>query len=173
MIGKKEIQHWKLKEVDQLVELFKTYKHIAVIEVSRLNDKQIQEMRKILRGKAVIRMSKKNLQLLAIENFKTSTKNKNLDELANNIPGQAVLCFTNMEIYELKNIFNNHEWMVPAKPNEVAPVDIWVPAGDTGLPTGADSILRGGTRPCSAWAASGWYRCTSVSARCSARRPGS
>jgi large subunit ribosomal protein L10 len=26
--------------------------------------------------------------------------------------------------------------MVPAKPNEITPVDIWVPAGDTGLPTG-------------------------------------
>jgi large subunit ribosomal protein L10 len=26
--------------------------------------------------------------------------------------------------------------MVPAKPYEITPVDIWVPAGDTGLPTG-------------------------------------
>jgi hypothetical protein len=26
--------------------------------------------------------------------------------------------------------------MVPARPNEITPVDIWVPAGDTGLPTG-------------------------------------
>ncbi len=151
MIGKKEIQQWKLEEVVQLVDLFKTYKNIAVIEVSRLNDKQVQEMRKILRGKAIIRMSKKNLQLLAIESFKTSTKNKNLDELANKIPGQAALCFSNMDIYELKKIFNNHEWMVPAKPNEVAPVDIWVPAGDTGLPTGQviselNMILRLPTR---------------------------
>jgi len=151
VIGKKEIQQWKLEEVVQLVDLFKTYKNIAVIEVSRLNDKQVQEMRKILRGKAIIRMSKKNLQLLAIESFKTSTKNKNLDELANKIPGQAALCFSNMDIYELKKIFNNHEWMVPAKPNEVAPVDIWVPAGDTGLPTGQviselNMILRLPTR---------------------------
>ena len=26
--------------------------------------------------------------------------------------------------------------MVPAKPNAITPVDIWVSAGDTGLPTG-------------------------------------
>jgi len=38
--------------------------------------------------------------------------------------------------FELKKIFMKNEWMVPAKPNEITPVDIWVPAGDTGLPTG-------------------------------------
>jgi large subunit ribosomal protein L10 len=136
MIGKKEIQHWKLEEVDQLVDLFKSYENIAVIEVAHLNDKQMQEMRKILRGKAIIRMSKKNLQLLAIEKYKDITNNEKLLDLANKIPGQAVLCFTNMNIYDLKKIFNENEWMVPAKPNEITTVDIWVPAGDTGLPTG-------------------------------------
>jgi len=136
MIGKKEIQPWKLEEVDQLVDLFKSYDNVAVIEVAHLNDKQVQEMRKILRGKAIIRMSKKNLQLLAIEKFKDMTNNEKLEELANNIPGQTVLCFTNMDIFDLKKIFNNNEWMVPAKPNEETPVDIWVTAGDTGLPTG-------------------------------------
>jgi large subunit ribosomal protein L10 len=136
LIGKKEIQHWKLEEVNQLVDLFKGYKNIAVIEVAHLNDKQVQEMRKILRGKAVIRMSKKNLQLLAVEKYKDITNNQKLEELANKIPGQAVLCFTDMDIFELKKIFNENEWMVAAKPDEVTPVDIWVPAGDTGLPTG-------------------------------------
>ncbi len=136
MIGKKETQHWKLEEVDQLVDLFKSYENIAVIELAHLNDRQMQEMRKILRGKAIIRMSKKNLQLRAIEKYKDITNDENLLDLANKIPGQAVLCFTNMDIYELKKIFNENEWMVPAKPNEITPVDIWVPAGDTGLPTG-------------------------------------
>ena len=92
--------------------------------------------RKILRGKAVIRMSKKSLQIRAIEEFQNKSKKKNLQELANNIPGQSSLVFTNTDIFELKNIFLQYEWMVPAKPNEITPVDIWVPEGDTGLPTG-------------------------------------
>jgi len=136
MIGKKEIQHWKVEEVDELVDLFKSYDNVVVIEVANLNDRQVQEMRKILRGKAIIRMSKKSLQLRAIEKYKDITKNEELEELTSKIPGQAVLCFTNMDIFDLKKIFNENEWMVPAKPNEVTPVDIWVPAGDTGLPTG-------------------------------------
>jgi large subunit ribosomal protein L10 len=125
-----------LDEVEHLVGLFKENSNVAVIEVAKLNDRQIQEMRKILRGKATIRMSKKSLQLRAIEKYSQKSKKKNLDEFAERIPGQAAFCFTNLDVFELKKIFNQSEWMVPAKPGEITPVDIWVSAGDTGLPTG-------------------------------------
>ncbi len=136
MIKNKHIPQWKIDEINHLVDLFKKYKNVVVIEVAHINDMQIQTMRKILRGKAVFRMSKKSLQHRAIEQFKNESKKKSLDELADHIPGQSSLVFTNLDIFELKSIFLENEWMVPAKPNEVTPVDIWVPAGDTGLPTG-------------------------------------
>jgi large subunit ribosomal protein L10 len=136
MIKKKQIPQWKLDEINYLVDLFGKYKNIVVIEVGHINDKQIQSIKKILRGKAIIRMSKKSLQIRAIEQYKKESKKKNLEELSNNIPGQSSLVFTNMNIFELKKIFLENEWMVPAKPYEITPVDIWVPAGDTGLPTG-------------------------------------
>ena len=136
MISKKHIPQWKLDEIEYLVDLFKKYKNIAVIEVGSINDRQIQDTRKSLRGKAEIRMSKKSLQIRAIEKYQKESKKPNLDDLAKNIPGQSSLVFTNMSIFDLKKIFNDSEWMVPAKPDEITPVDIWVPAGDTGLPTG-------------------------------------
>jgi len=136
VIGKHEIPQWKLDEVEHLVGLFKENSNVAVIEVAKLNDRQIQEMRKILRGKATIRMSKKSLQLRAIEKYSQESKKANLDEFLEKIPGQAAFCFTNLDVFELKKIFNQSEWMVPAKPGEITPVDIWVSAGDTGLPTG-------------------------------------
>ena len=136
MIKKKSIPQWKLDEVNTLLDLFRTYNNVAVIEVANINDKQIQSIRKILRGKAIFRMSKKSLQIRAIEQFKKESKKSNLDELAEQIPGQASLIFTNLEFFDLKKTFQENEWMVPAKPNEITPVDIWVPAGDTGLPTG-------------------------------------
>jgi len=136
MIKNKPIPQWKIEEINNLVDLFKNFKNIAVIEVAHINDKQIQNMRRILRGKAVFRMSKKSLQLRAIEVYKNESKKENLDRLAEQIPGQSSLVFTNLDLFELKKIFLENEWMVPAKPNEITPVDIWVPAGDTGLPTG-------------------------------------
>ena len=136
MIKKKHIPSWKIEEVNQLLDLFKKYKNVAVIDVGKINDRQIQEMRKLLRGKAAFKLSKKNLQKRAIEQYKEESKKEHLEELAEMIPGQAALCFTNLDVFELKNIFNEKEWMVAAKPNEITPVDIIVPAGDTGLPTG-------------------------------------
>ena len=136
MISKKHIPHWKLEEIDHLVDLFKKYKNVGVLEVARINDRQIQETRKLLRGKAEIKMSKRNLQIRAIEKFAKESKKPSLDEFAEKIPGQSSLVFTNLDIFELKNLFNENEWMVPAKPDEITPVDIIVPAGDTGLPTG-------------------------------------
>ncbi|MHA2035287.1 MAG: 50S ribosomal protein L10 [Promethearchaeota archaeon] len=136
MIKKTHIPQWKLDEINTLMNLFKEYKNVAVIEVGHIHDIQIQSTRKILRGKAVFRMSKKSLQLRAIDEFKKESKKSNLDELANHIPGQSSLVFTNLDFMELKKILHENEWMVPARPNEITPVDIWVPAGDTGLPTG-------------------------------------
>jgi len=136
MIKKKHIPQWKLDEVDHLVELFKKYKVVAVIEVAHINDKQIQDVRKKLRDKAIFRMSKKSLQIRAIEKFKKESKKPNLDELTKNIAAQTSFAFTNMDPFELKRIFEENKWMVPAKPDEETPVDIWVPEGDTGLPTG-------------------------------------
>jgi len=136
MIGKKHIPQWKLDEVDYLIELFNKYKYVMVLKVASLNDKQVQDIRKLLRGKAIIKMSKKNLQIRAIERFKNESAKKNLDYLVDNLPGQSALCFTDIDVFELKKIFNDNLWMVPAKPDDITPIDIWVPAGDTGLPTG-------------------------------------
>lgn len=136
LVKKKQVQQWKLEEINVLMDLFGKYKNIAVIEVSRIQDMQIQSTRKILRGKAVFKMSKRSLQLRAIEKFKKKSKKSNLEELANNIPGQSSLVFTNLDFMNLKKSFLENEWMVPAKPDEITSVDIWVPAGDTGLPTG-------------------------------------
>ena len=133
---KKQIPRWKLEEVNRLLDLFRIYETIAILDVSKINDKQIQEIRKNLRGKAVLRMSKKALQVRAIDQYKKETNKENIEELAKKIPGQSTLLFTNMDVFEKKKTYEAHKWMNPAKPEEITPVDIWVPEGDTALPTG-------------------------------------
>jgi len=136
MLSRKEIPRWKVEEVDSIVDLFKKYKNVIVIDVSNIGDKQIQFTRKELRDIAVLKMSKKSLQLRAIERYKEESGKEGLDELAEKVPGQASLLFTDLDPFEIKRIFDENLWMVPAKPDSITPVDIWVPEGDTGLPTG-------------------------------------
>jgi len=136
MMSEKTIPQWKIEEVNNLLELFKEYDNVIIIKVSNINDRQVQSMRKRLRGDAVIKMAKKSLLERAIKKYKEESGKENLDILAQNIPGQSSLVFTDMDPFELKRIFIENKWMVPARPEEVTPVDIVVPAGDTGLPTG-------------------------------------
>jgi len=136
MLEQKKVPQWKIDEVQELYELFKEYENVIVVRVSNIGDRQIQSMRKKLRGKAVFRMSKKNLLSRAIDKYEEETDKPNLDDLKDNIVGQSSLVFTNMDIFELKSIFVENKWMVAAKPGQTTPVDIWVPKGDTGLPTG-------------------------------------
>ncbi|MFO8020369.1 MAG: 50S ribosomal protein L10 [Promethearchaeia archaeon] len=136
MIKNQNIPEWKLKEVNQLTELFKKYDNVAVIPLSKIPDRQVQSMRKTLRGDAILRMSKRSLQTRAIEKYQKESGKENLDKLEKNIPGQSSLLFTNMDIFELKKLFEENKWMIAASPNEPAPSDIIVKKGDTGLPTG-------------------------------------
>jgi large subunit ribosomal protein L10 len=133
---KKRVPQWKKDEVDYLVNLMEKYENIIVISLSNILDKQVQEMRKILRDDGVLRMSKKSLQERALDKYKEKSGKKNIDELKKHIPGQAGLLFTDMDPFELKRLFLEHKWMVAAKPGTVAPKDIVVSEGDTGLPTG-------------------------------------
>ena len=132
----KKVPQWKLDEINKLIELFKDYKNVAIVRVAGIHDRQIQDMRKKLRGDAVLKMAKKNLQTRAIEQYEEESDKDGLDALKENIPGQAMFVFTDMDVFELKKIFEENSEMIPAKPGEPAPVDIWVTAGDTGLPTG-------------------------------------
>jgi large subunit ribosomal protein L10 len=79
LIGKKEIPEWKINEVNDLTGLLQQYKTVAVIEVIRMSDRQIQQIRKLLRAKAIIKMSKKNLQLRALEQYKKQSNKENLE----------------------------------------------------------------------------------------------
>ncbi|MBY9005563.1 MAG: 50S ribosomal protein L10 [Candidatus Lokiarchaeota archaeon] len=136
MMSKKVIPQWKQKEVDYLVDLMEKYESIAVINVAKTTDRQVQGIRKILRKKAIIRMSKKSLQERAFDKFEKVTGKSNINELKEKIPGQSALIFTNLDTFKLVRIFKENKWMVSAKPGQITPVNIIVPAGDTGLPTG-------------------------------------
>ncbi|MBN1217226.1 MAG: 50S ribosomal protein L10 [Candidatus Lokiarchaeota archaeon] len=136
MMSKKMVPQWKQKEVDYLVDLMEKYESIAVINVAKTIDRQVQEIRKVLRKDAVIRMSKKSLQERALDKFEKKTGKTHIKELKERIPGQSALIFTNLDTFKLVRVLKENKWMVPAKPGQVTPVDIIVPAGDTGLPTG-------------------------------------
>jgi large subunit ribosomal protein L10 len=88
-------------------------------------------MRKNLKNDAVIRMAKKNLIDLALEDC--NADKTNVVDLSEHMDGQVAIIATEMNPFKLYKILEKSKTSAPAKAGAIAPDDIVVPEGDTGL----------------------------------------
>ena len=128
------VAEWKKEEVKELKDLIGQYDVIGLVDLENIPAKQLQEMRKSLVGKAVIRMSKINLINLALEDC--NAEKTNIVDLSQHMDGQIAIVATEMNPFKLYKILEDSKTSAPAKPGTVAPEDIVVPAGDTGFEPG-------------------------------------
>ena len=128
------VAEWKKEEVKELSEIINQYDVIGIVDLMNIPAKQLQEMRKSLNEKAVIRMSKKNLIDLALEDC-NADKN-NIVDLSGHMDGQVAIIATEMNPFKLFKILEDSKTSAPAKPGTIAPDDIIVPEGDTGFEPG-------------------------------------
>ncbi|MFH1545032.1 MAG: 50S ribosomal protein L10 [archaeon] len=130
---------WKKKEVTELKQLIESYPVIAVADITGFPANLFQDIRKLLHDKAVIKVSKTRVILNALKESKLK-ESKLLEE----VKGSVAIIFTQMNPFELYALIKKNKGRVSAKPGIIAPDDILVPAGDTGLPPGpALSDLKG------------------------------
>ena len=128
------VAEWKKEEVKELIGLIGQYDVIGIVDLMNIPAKQLQEMRKSLNGKAVIRMSKKNLIDLAFEDC--NAEKTNIVDLSEHMDGQVALIATEMNPFKLFKILEDSKTSSPAKPGSIATDDIIVPEGDTGFEPG-------------------------------------
>jgi large subunit ribosomal protein L10 len=93
---------------------------------------QLQKMRQSLRGNAKLKMSRKTLMDLALNESK-KTKLKTLIE---HMDGQPALIFTDMNPFKLYKILESSKTPAPAKAGNIATSNIVVPKGETGFMPG-------------------------------------
>ncbi|MFQ6105850.1 MAG: 50S ribosomal protein L10 [Candidatus Hydrothermarchaeaceae archaeon] len=128
------VAKWKHDEVDKLASLLLDYPVIGIVNTERLPAKHLQKIRTLLRGNALIKVSKKSLMKHAIE--KASKEEKSLGGLAEHMRGQPAFIFSKINPFKLYKILEKNRSMVPAKPNSVATKDIAVQEGETSFPPG-------------------------------------
>ncbi|MFH1240022.1 MAG: 50S ribosomal protein L10 [Candidatus Diapherotrites archaeon] len=120
---------WKEKEVTEIKELLSKYPVVAVANLENFPASLFQETRKKLAGKAVIKVSKTRVIQKALAGGKS-------EKLSENVSKSVALIFTEMNPFELYGFLKKNKGSTSAKSGMVAPADIVVPAGDTGLPPG-------------------------------------
>lgn len=122
---------WKEGQVQQLQELAAGYPVIAIASLQNFPGPLAKELRKKLEGKAVIKVSKTCAVKKALLASKPGAKA--LDE---SLKGNIAVIFTEMNPFELYALLKRNSVSMAAKAGTVAPDDIIIPAGDTGLPPG-------------------------------------
>lgn len=128
------VPEYKVKRVSEIKRLMETYKVIGIAKIEGIGARQLQELRSKLRGQVLIKVEKNTLIKKAIE--KLAKSKKGIELLEEHIKGPIALIFTNMNPVKLNMIFEKNKTRAPVKPESVTPVDIIVPAGNTGLPPG-------------------------------------
>ena len=119
----------KLKAVKELAELLKGKKTILIASIKNLPASQYQEIKKKLRGKAVIKVPKKNLLFRAID----SVKDGDIVKLKDYFKESTAILFSDLDSYELAGELLKNKSPAKAKPGQEAPMDIEVEGGPTDL----------------------------------------
>ncbi|OYR66104.1 50S ribosomal protein L10 [Halorubrum ezzemoulense] len=125
------IPEWKREEVDELVEFIDSYQSVGIVGVAGIPSRQLQAMRRELHGSAAVRMSRNTLTTRALEEVGDS-----VEALTEYVSGQVALVGTNDNPFGLFKQLEASKTPAPINAGEVAPNDIVIPEGDTGVDPG-------------------------------------
>lgn len=117
----------------ELQELPKKYNVIALSKMNKVRATQLMTLRKKFHGQIIIKIIKNKVAQRAFEKV---NKISGIEDLSKELEGQCALMFTNLSPFKLNLIFSENKVFLPAKGGDIAPKDIIVPAGNTGIPPG-------------------------------------
>ncbi|KAJ3438291.1 60S ACIDIC ribosomal protein P0 [Anaeramoeba flamelloides] len=136
---KKGSKHKKVY-IDKVLKLLDTYQKVLIVSSNNISSKQIQIIRKALLKKAVVLMGKNSLIRRACKMY--AEKNPKVNELIPLIKQNIGLVFTNEDPREIREIIVENKINAPAKAGTIAPNDVIVPKGDTGLEPTQTTFLQ-------------------------------
>jgi large subunit ribosomal protein L10 len=122
------IPKYKTETVKELSDLIKNKKTVLIASIKNIPASQFQEISKNLRGKAIIKVPKKNLIFRAIDE-----SDGELEKLKEKIKEDVAILFSDLDSFELAAELIKNKTPARAKPGQEAPEDIEVQAGPTNL----------------------------------------
>jgi large subunit ribosomal protein L10 len=133
-LPERKIQPKKKEALQKIEKIMGEYEVIAAADLRGVRSTQIQEIRKTMRGKAKMLVTKNTIFKKASQQLES--KKKSISEFAESISGPIALLFTDMNPYELILFLNRNKVKAPAKGGDIASGEIIITAGNTGLPPG-------------------------------------
>lgn len=123
------VSKYKKKIIEKFTKLIKEYPIVGAVNMEGMPAPQLQIMRGQLRDKVILLMNKRRLLKIAIEQCKN--EKKGIENLEKELKGMPALLFTKENPFKLYKMLEKSKSPAPAKPGQIAPHDIVVPAGPT------------------------------------------
>ena len=122
----------KAQVIEELGKLVNEYETVAVAQLHKVRALQLQQLSQKFRKDIGVRVAKNTLIVRAL----ASSRRANINKLAEHLKGSNILLFTNMDPFKLTILLNKNKTRMTAKAGDIAPNDIIILAGNTGLPPG-------------------------------------
>lgn len=138
MTNKKHTTHvseLKKKRLSELEKLAGSKRTILISSIKNIPGSQFQEISKRLRGKAVVKVPKKNIVFRALDSLEGPEKDV-VEKLKEKIGESTAILFSDIDAFELAAELISKKTPAKAKPGQEAPFDIEIPAGPTELVPG-------------------------------------
>ncbi|CAO2167925.1 unnamed protein product [Urochloa humidicola] len=126
----------------KLCSLLDEYTKVLIALADNVGSKQLQDIRRGLRGDSVVLMGKNTLIRRCIKAYSDKTGNKAFDPLMDLLVGNVGLIFTKGDLKEVREEVAKYKVGAPARVGLVAPVDVVVPPGNTGLDPSQTSFFQ-------------------------------
>jgi large subunit ribosomal protein LP0 len=137
MGGKKEN---KAAYFGKLENLLKEYKSIFIVTVDNVSSQQMHEIRQSLRGDGVVLMGKNTMVRRALKGLITDSPE--YERLLPHVKGNVGFVFTNADLKEIREKILSNRVAAPARAGALAPDDVFIPAGNTGMEPGKTSFFQ-------------------------------
>jgi large subunit ribosomal protein L10 len=125
------IPKWKKDEIAKIKQLSEEYKMTGLVDMYGIPARQVQDIRRNLKGKAELRMTRNTLIEHAFGEIGGEIK-----DLGDKLDGHSALIFTNENPFKLYSMLEKTKTKMAARPGELAPSDIVVAKGPTSFKPG-------------------------------------
>ncbi|XVE69379.1 hypothetical protein DITRI_Ditri09bG0147700 [Diplodiscus trichospermus] len=126
----------------KLCQLLDEYTQILIAAADNVGSNQLQNIRKGLRGDSIVLMGKNTMMKRSIRIHAEKTGNQAFLNLIPLLQGNVGLIFTKGDLKEVSEEVAKYKVGAPARVGLVAPIDVVVPPGNTGLDPSQTSFFQ-------------------------------
>jgi len=126
----------------KLVHLLDTCPKALIVQVDFVGSKQMQEIRMALRGKATILMGKNTMIRTCLRQHHEVNPDLGLDKLLEAINGNIGFVFCHGDMDEIRKTCTDNKVDAAAKAGVLAPCDVELPMGPTGLDPSSTNFFQ-------------------------------